>query len=402
MNNRFKASLASGSRLFLASVAALLAAPVLATSTPPSGWQKIDNPGPVIGADRRQHTATCSGYPGTDAKFSFWTKRTASKNVMVYFEGGGACWDSLTCTFPIAGLPAEIPQFFVPAVDPATDPSTFDGVFKADNPANPVADWNVVYIPYCTGDLHTGSTSKTYLNVGHPTLPLPTSFRIQHRGFDNFMVVLDWMKKNIDKPAKVLVAGSSAGGYGATANFPWIQRTYPRASTYVLADASQGVTTAAWDTGKPGRGSWNIQLAPWVYGADPSLIPGPELMRVASKASPRTRTAQFTTVQDGVQIGFYSVLKLLYGPGGSCADPAVDWYQQMSTKLVSYATDVPNFRHYVASGDYHTILRSPQFFAESSAGSSFNGWLSGMLKTAGGSPWDSIACPDCLAPVGCP
>ncbi len=32
----------------------------------------------------------------------------------------------------------------------------FSGIFNTTHPSNPVARWNHVYIPYCTGDLHGG------------------------------------------------------------------------------------------------------------------------------------------------------------------------------------------------------------------------------------------------------
>jgi acetyl esterase/lipase len=51
---------------------------------------------------------------------------------------------------------------------------------------------------------------------------------IEHRGFDNFMVVLDWIRKNFEAPNNLLVAGVSAGGYGATANSAWVARAFRR------------------------------------------------------------------------------------------------------------------------------------------------------------------------------
>lgn len=393
----------------LAAVLGWACGPALAKPPVDGAWQKIENLAPVIGADGKLHTATCSGYPGTDPRFNFWAKRGSSKNLMVFFEGGGACWDNLTCTFPIANLPASVPQFFVPSVPPGTNPSNFDGILKAGAQANPVNDWSMVYIPYCTGDLHIGSATKQYQNVGHPVFPLPPTFSIQHRGFDNFMVVLDWIRKNVDKPQNVLVAGSSAGGYGAVANAAWLDRTFPQAHLYVVADASQGVTTPAFDQGNPGRNSWNIQLAPWVFGADVSLISGLELMRTAAAGLPKAKVAQFTTALDVVQIEFYGVMKAFYGPGGSCPAAAVDWYQQMSGQIKADASVVPNFRHYVAAGSYHTLLRSPLFYSEASAGPTFSEWIGEMLNKRGGTggqgngtQWDDVACPTCLIAWPCP
>lgn len=373
---------------------------------PKSGeWVKHDKSNTsltnVLGMDDKVHTAACSGYPGTESEFSFWSKKGKSDNLAVFFEGGGACWDATTCSFPISDpLPPGIPQqlqFFVPAIDPATNPADYSGIFDTENPANPVKDWNIVYIPYCTGDLHTGSAKKTYNNGGNGYLP--ATFPINHGGFDNFMVVMDWVKKNIDKPKNVLVTGSSAGGYGAIANFPWIERAFRNAHTYVIADASQGVTTPAFD--QYGRSSWNMQLAPWAFGNNPSAVPGPDLLRVAAKARPQVKTAQFTTAYDETQISFYGYMAAyynqlgFYGGGGSCANlplggggtvpgVAIDWNRQMLASLQSYGGDVPNFRYYLAEGSYHTLMRSTRFYAENSAGVAFSQWVDDMLSNRGG------------------
>ena len=398
-------------------LALAMAAPfVLAHPSAPPTWQRIDSPAPAVGLDGKLHKAQCSGYPGTDSSFRFWARKGKSKNLVVYFEGGGACWDNLTCTFPIAGLPPQVPQFFVPQVPPGTDPATLGGIFRGDNPANPVGDWDMVYIPYCTGDLHAGSATRQYTSIGNAALGVPAGLplTIQHRGFDNFMVVMDWVKKNFDKPKNVLVTGASAGGYGATINSPWIGKAYPKAKMFVLADASQGVTTTAFDTGTPGRGNWNAQFAPWVFGANATSLSGGELMRRAAQGQPRARLAQFTTALDNVQIGFYGVMKQFYGPGGSCPNPAIDWYQQMKTQIVSDGTSVRNFRFYVAGGQYHTLLRDDNYYNETSAGPPFASWLSGMLDRRGGGDdhhddddahggvrWTNVACPNCLVDLPC-
>ena len=304
-------------------------------------------------------------------------------------------------------MPPELPQFFVPAIAPNATPANFDGIFKQANPANPVRDWSFVYIPYCTGDLHLGSASTQYFNVGNPVLPLPASFTLEHRGFDNFMVVLDWIKKSFDKPSNILIAGSSAGGYGALANFPWIQQAFPNSHTYVIADASQGVTTPAWDTGAPGRDSWNPTLAPWVFGSDPSLVSGPDLMRMGAEAYPKTKVSQFTTAFDQVQIGFYGVQKQYYPPGGSCPNVAIDWNQQMLGTLASDASEVANFRFYVAEGSYHMIMHSPRFYTEASPWITYSRWVGAMLQNRDGTttttdgPWQDVACPTCLFSPPC-
>ncbi|MCJ7452478.1 MAG: pectinacetylesterase family protein [Steroidobacteraceae bacterium] len=355
-----------------------------------SPWTKHENLPTVVGADGQDHTATCSGYPGTDPKFSFWEKRGTSKNLVVFFEGGGACWDAYSCSYPN--------QFYTSAIPSNADPANYEGIFKLDNAANPVKDWTFVYIPYCTGDVHVGSADKTY----YPGLTL------HHRGYDNFMVVLDWIRNHVDAPKNILVTGSSAGGYGATAHFPWLAEAYPNAHMYVIADASQGVSTTTWDT--YGRVSWNPQLPQWIFGPPPTSAPGSEFLSRAAATYPHAKVSQFTTAVDSVQVSFYgAMLALGYGPGVSClTSPVVDWNQQMLGTLGTYASESKNFRYYVANGTYHTIMRSPGFYTENSAGIIYSNWVTAMLQNrggtggSGGGDWKDAACPTCLMPLTCP
>ncbi len=389
-------------------------------------WQQVSSPAPVIGLDGRPHAAACSGYPGTNARYSFWHKRGKSKNLVVFFEGGGACWDDFSCTFPFDDrLPVAVPQLFVPQIPANGNPATYSGIFDASHPANPVKDWSFVYIPYCTGDVHSGSADRNYHNAGHPVFPLPSMFNIHHGGFDNFMVVLDWMRKNADKPEQILVAGSSAGGYGASTNFPWVQRAFPKAKMAVLADASQGVLSPTFDASRPGRNSWNPQLAPWVFGNDVNQVASGSVLRIAGQALPDVRVAQFTTQFDAVQIQFYGVSLYTNPAYPSCpyasTDPnvvlALSWNHDAIAGIRTTAATTPNYRHYVAAGQYHAILRSPQFYAEASAGGvPFSAWTAAMLKKGGAgddadgdgpprnphSAWANLACPGCLLTPACP
>lgn len=362
-----------------------------------AGWKKVQTSGRVLGLDGQHHSASCSAYPGTDAGYEFWARKGKSRNLVVYFEGGGACWNDLTCSFPGDGSGGGL-GFYTPAIPAGASPAQLDGIFNLARDDNPVKDWDMVYVPYCTGDLHSGSDTQRYANAGVPGLP--AQFRIRHKGFDNTMVVLDWVRRNLDAPRKVLVAGSSAGGYGATINFPWLRKLYPRAQVSVLGDASQGITTPDFDTGGPrvGRGSWNTQLPPWASGIDPASIPGPQLMHAAAQAHPEVRAGQFTTVLDEVQIGFYGVMRGCFSLDGSCASVPIDWYTQMATAMLTDRATLPNYRHYVAAGSYHTILAGPEFYTERSAGQPFKTWLDAMLGGGDddGRRWRNRACVGCL------
>jgi Pectinacetylesterase len=388
---RLRAAFAAG--LFLA---VALMAPAGAADQ--SAWQTIDRPPPVVGADGLLHEASCSGYPGTDASFRFWVRPGDPRKLAVVFDGGGACWDNLTCSNPFGG--DGLLTFYSPDIPAGADPSRYGGLLDLDNPANPVRDWTVVGIPYCTGDVHLGSADRAYRMVGHRDLP--RDFTIRHRGYDNFMVVLDWITRNVPQGVTdLLVTGASAGGYGATGHSPWLAQAYPQARLSVLADASQGVTTTGFDSGTPGRGSWNAQLAPWVFGDDPLAVRSYELMQRNAAAFPGGRFAQYTTTLDSVQLGFYAVMRLRHGPSdGSCRRLLADWNGQMLAHLAADST-LPNFRAYVAPGTSHTILADDAFYVPMGGQPSVSNWLTAMLDPARTLAWDDIACPDCLTPLPC-
>jgi hypothetical protein len=364
------------------------------------GWTRVQPPASVAGIDGARHSAICSGYPGTDPSYHFYTRKGKTRNLVVYFEGGGACWDSRTCTFPDGKLPSSVPQFYSASMATSVHPADLQGMFNLNRSGNPIKDWDMVYVPYCTADLHAGTATRTYDNAGHPVYTaLPSTFPIRHNGYSNTMVVLDWIRKNVRSPERVLVAGSSAGGYGASIHFPWLRQLFPAAQISVMADASQGVTTPNWDQSTPGRGSWSLRLPAWSDPIGTVNVSGPELLRLAAQSDPLSRVAQFTTTVDQVQAEYYGEMKQNYGPGGSCNSLAQDWNRQMVDTMASYASTVPNYRHYLAAGSYHTILTGADFFTERSAGMTFNSWLAAMLD--GRDAWRNIACPGCMTPLPC-
>ena len=250
--------------------------------------------------------------------------------------------------------------------------------------------------------MHVGSATRTYFNAGNPLLPLQT-YTIEHRGYDNFMVVLTGSARTSTRHEHS--RHRFQRHRQARAAFPGLRSSLSDRPCLRLADAIQGVNTPATNTRQSGPQLWSPRR-PWVYGGDPSL----SLARscgVAARAYPRTKISQFTTQLDTVQYSFYGLMKQFYGLGGA-ADAAADWNQQMLGTLESYGAELGNFRYYLAGGTYHTIMRSPQFYTEHSPGIFYSEWLSAMLRNRGGTngtgggAWQDAACPDCLAPVPCP
>jgi hypothetical protein len=319
-----------------------------------NGWVRIV-PKPVTIAGRR-FTPTCSAAPGTTTReFSYFYRKGTADGLVVFFNGGGACWNAATCSKPrLAGDRA----FFS-----GKDDQDAVGVYKAEldrsNPQNPVRDWSMLFVPYCTGDVHSGSNTAHYtlLGTGKP-------FTIEHRGWDNMQVILHWMGGNVPRPAHLLVSGSSAGAYGAATHYTALRELYPKARAVFLGDSGQGVTT-------------------------PEAHNTPDTQVVAKLAAhfPSDRFAQFTSIHDATQTAFYAQM----GSAQGCNA----WTNKMGSELASRQAS-PNFRSYVAQGNTHTILRAPLFYTEQFTGLPFTDWLGALLKD------DKLPanqrCPTCQTP----
>jgi hypothetical protein len=364
----------------------------------PGGWTRFVPQSATIDGDRL--TPTCSKAPGSKADFHFWARRGSSNKLVVFFEGGGACWDGATCALPItaATRPTD-PALYKAEILPTDDPTQYAGVFKLDDAANPMKDWSIVYVPYCTGDIHSGSKTASYVN---PFTQQP--YQIEHRGADNFRLVLHWMQQNFVRPEQVLVTGSSAGAYGATTHYPRIRTAFPAARAAMLGDAGQGVVPAAWDAVR--NANWNFQLDAQVYGANAQSTPTTDIVRRLAAAYPGDRFAQYTTATDLVQIQFYDVQS--NGLSGTQGTACQAWTEGMLAGLATQQA-VPNYRSYVAAGTTHTLLRGtsrdaagvPLFNREASAGVRFTDWLGALLSDSG-SGWANRACADCGTLPACP
>ena len=362
----------------------------------PRTWTKI-TPGPTSSMGRNLQPQ-CSGLPGTNPEFSFFVKGGRIKNLLVFFDGGGACWDTMNCIY--------YPTYY-PAVDETTQMFTATGgIFDTDNPANPFKDWNFVFIPYCTGDLHWGSNDKQYADYlnwyGGAT------FTIHHRGFDNFLVVLKWINDNFSRPREIFVTGSSAGSYGAILAFPYIQEAYPDSEASVLGDAGFGVLTE--DFHNTSINNWGIQqnLPNWIPGFDRPFSDA-EMYKMIAAYYPDRKIGLYTTAWDEVQTFFYNIMINIDDPANwyNLLPVWCEWHHQM-IDYANLAAQAPNYRYYIGAGTDHTIMAYDKFFEEDSAGVSFVDWINAMVENLGGTrgrgriPWENVECTDCAAPLNCP
>ncbi len=349
-----------------------------------SQWVQV-TPAPAR-LDGRLYTATCSQAQGADPAYRFWFHRGTADGLVVFFDGGGACWDDVTCAIPRRrDAERDDDGFYKAELLPSDNPNRFGGIFDLADPRNPVRDWSIVYIPYCTGDVHSGS------NTAHYTDPdTGARYEIEHRGADNFRVVLGWLKENFAQPGQILVAGSSAGAYGASTHYARIRAAFPRGRALMLGDAGQGVMTQAFLDQR--NASWRFVLPREVFGRNARLTPETDVVARLAARYPNDRFAQYTTAHDITQSSFYALM----GAENAC----MAWTANMTTALAE-RQHTPNFRSYLASGETHSILRTPRFYTETSGGAPLAEWLAAALSV-NGAGWENRACENCMVrPTRC-
>ena len=300
------------STLILAGMLCAPAPPVLAETQFNSDWIQIDVPNNLTVTDPQGTTLTlkpaCAfSYLNENQTlpfFHFFYRAGTSNNLLVFFNGGGVCWDYNTCIGSFLKPPqggADLVQIYNSSLSQSNTPVNAGGILDTKRADNPLKDWSMIYIPYCTADMHIGSVDQGYRSIDRVN---PIN-EFQHRGFDNFMAVREWIKQSLaNQPGqvqKLLVTGSDAGAYGAKFNFPYLAPLFPQANSYLLADAAAGAFDQSFlDQVFVKGGPWNIEntLAKAVpafrrFGQYIEPTFNPVIVSGLSHAYPKARIAEY-------------------------------------------------------------------------------------------------------------
>ncbi|MBF0786034.1 hypothetical protein E4T80_11215 [Muribacter muris] len=170
---------------------------------------------------------------GTPYEFSY---KKGNDNLLIFFNGGGACWDFHSCNSIKKGK-YPINTYEESAMLPYNKPTYWQGMLDLNNPNNFSKDWTILNLPYCTADLFIGNKKTTYSFKGEKV-------KVFHYGKNNIDYAIDWVKKNDNRTFNnKLIIGSSSGGYGAILNFEYIHQKIKSKNTFVFFDAADGVVS---------------------------------------------------------------------------------------------------------------------------------------------------------------
>jgi hypothetical protein len=264
-----------------------------------------------------------------------------SDRVLIYLAGGGACWNYLTCySF---GTASNLDGYG--AADFAVDVAALDTAgqfFDRNDSANPFRDYSYVAIPYCTGDVFAGDNVVDLSFLGSKI----TTHFVGHR---NMAAFLKRLAATFPNAGRVILSGSSAGGFGATLNWWQAQNAFPQVRVDLINDSGavmpEDVLADPNTTEQTQRQNWNL-AATLPPGCTACANAFDVILAFYADVFPDNRGALLSYNPDSVIRLFYSLSESQFSAGLAELEA-----QQFDPTL--------NLRYFEAVGPDHVLWTHP-------------------------------------------
>lgn len=322
--------------------------PLDLTNVTPGDWAWFDFPNVTFCRD------------GSTAGLAVNPSPSGSKKVMFFFEGGGACFDLITCALNNGHVEHKS--------------GGSGGVFDRSNPDNPFADYTYAFVPYCTGDVHAGNKyNGNIANVGAQKFV----------GYLNSEYFLKKIAATFPNTERLVVTGESAGGFGAAANFLQAVRIFPSIPVNLVDDSGPFMRSPTLPTCLQKR--WQD-----TYGFDGSIIAecGEDCV---GKADYLTALAQRVMSKSKSALGLISAtgdetIRLFFGFGannckGLPSSVSVSAYTEGLADITTQFASYTNFGAFLYEGTNHTVLSGGKFYSTVVDGKSTAQWVRGIVDT---------------------
>jgi len=284
--------------------------------------------------------------------FSAFTKQGNPSKLLIFEQGGGACWQN----FYFCNILAE---------DQAP-PGPPVGIWDDESPDNPFADYSILYMPYCDGSVFSGDNDVVDANFPFG----PVRF---HRGLRNQTAGMDVAKAVFPNANRITLAGSSAGGVGVAGFAPFLTRFLygNNVSLTVFNDAGPVAVNLFDVSGIAAR------AADWQFGKFfPASCTDCDDMG-QSTAIIDWRLANDTTIREA----FYET-DADFTNRFFMSVPTQELYRALILSEHGSLNEAYPFRYkrFIVSGDgSHTALGSPLFYSQTVDGVPLNEWTADFL-----------------------
>jgi hypothetical protein len=314
------------------------------------------------------------------------------KDLVVFLQGGGACWDFVTCggaAALVSGTPTASTGPFGPAQFAADIYAKYPNAWVHRDKMPPtLATASIVFVPYCTGDVHSGDKVTTYPSP-IPGVPAITWRHVGHRNLEAFLTRLGPGVK-LGATDRLVVAGSSAGGFGSLANYPAVRARWPDAKAYLvddsgpplMGDAIPASSRAAW------YASWNMGASLGSFCPDCQSDLSKGLVAILT-TYPKDRVALLSHTQDAVICGFFGTYTITATPPYVTLVPKdpVTFDTELRELGTTVIAPTANGRYFYTSGTGHPTLEDPSAITAPAPG--LPAWIEQMMSDS--PDWASVA-----------
>jgi Pectinacetylesterase len=310
------------------------------------------------------------------SEFSFWERRADPNRVVLYLDGGGACWDATTCAFTGSGGENDYYDYNMSGESPGLGGS---GVFDFDRADNPFADHSFIYTSVCTGDSYLGDLTREY----------SSDLTVQHKGFVNGTAVLDYLAEHYPDATQVVVIGKTAGSVAAPIYGGLVADLLPDAHVTVLGGQSGAFIDDP---------DFNAEYFGELWGAY-DVMPDWE---VNEGLTARDWGANRFWIQAGLHDPDLVLARFDYAFDRNAArqleargiDPSTMVDVIDANEAAIEAAGVTQ-HSYTAPGDEHGIFDFDAFYEVEVNGVRLVDWVAALVA---GQPLDDVHCEDCEAP----
>lgn len=294
-------------------------------SAPVGQWTWFDIPGAVCG----------DGSPT-----GLGVNRGTGNEVVVFMEGGGGCWDELSCgglktADHIKGYgPTNFASDFAnPARSPAfAAPLTIHGTFDRTWDRNPFKDASYVYLPYCTGDIFSGDAEMKFRSP-----PRTMHFK----GRKNVEAYVSQILAAFPDATRVTLTGRSGGGFGSAISYWRFQEAFGDVPVDLIDDSGPPMNQSTIPLFPIWKAAWNMDGA-----FPPDCAECRVNLRNAatyySKKYPNSRFALLSYDNDAVISAFFF-------------QPPPFFVNNLNDLTFNVIRPLPNFRYFIPSGFDHTM-----------------------------------------------
>lgn len=323
---------------------------------------------------------------GSSTGFGLLNASAQSPNrdkLLIYLEPGGAAYDEVSYA-NVAHKEGFSASDFVSLVTLARQLRLT--LFDPTSPVNPFADWNIAFVPYCSGDVHAGQTDAGFQPAGQ--VPL------MQQGYRNLQFDLQRLAASFPDLSHIVLAGSSAGGFGATLNFTQVRAAFCHVP---LVDLVNDAGPALTDDYLPAclqskwRNTWNLDASLPQDCAACRQSDGGGLVNLTTYLAqhhPQSRFAFLSSLEDEVMRGYFGFAD------GTCARlpqgmPAARFREGIlkvrDTVLDAIGPEAGDWATFYVPGNQHPLLLSST--PGQSLDAAIGAWLEQMISRA---PWDDV------------